>query len=278
MTISVLMSVYKNENPAFFDRSMCSIWDDQTLKPNQIVLIEDGPLGKDLDRVIETWCQKLGDVLCLLKNETNIGLTKSLNKGIEKVTSELIARMDSDDISSPDRFRLQHDYLATHPEVHILGGSLQEFNEQSDCLTIRHYPQKPEVARRYICKASPLAHPTVMMRRKIFDNGLRYNEKYRTSQDIALWFDALHDGYNIANLDAVTIHFRRSKDLIKRRGKQKAKKEFSIYMNGIYHLFGPITYKYIYPISRLVFRMMPPAVIKYFYNSPWRHLILNKQK
>ena len=274
MTISVLMSVYKNEQAKFLDRALQSVWDDQTMKPNQIVLIEDGPLGSDLRSVIDSWQAKLGSVLCLLKNEVNIGLTKSLNKGIKYIKSELIARMDSDDISAPDRFKLQHDYFVEHSEVHIIGGSLQEFDENNDCLNIRHYPLSPKAARTYIQKASPLAHPTVMMRKQIFDEGLSYNEKYRTSQDIALWFDALLAGYKISNVPQVTIFFRRDGDVFKRRGREKAWNEFKIYMKGIYKLFGPITPKYIFPISRLVFRLMPSSVIKYIYGSKARRKLL----
>ena len=274
MTISVLMSVYKNEQATYLHRALQSVWDDQTLKPDQIVLIEDGPLGEDLRATIDTWQDKLGCVLCRLRNEVNIGLTKSLNKGIRCVTSELIARMDSDDISAPERFRLQHDYFVAHPEVHIIGGSLQEFDETNECLNIRHYPLNPQEARAYIKKASPLAHPTVMMRRQIFDEGLSYNEKYRTSQDIALWFDALLSGYKISNVPEVTIHFRRNYEVFKRRGREKAWNEFKIYMYGIYRLFGPVTLSYVFPITRLVFRLMPSSIIKYIYGSKARKKLL----
>lgn len=275
MTISVLMSVYKSEKPQYLDEAIRSIWDNQTLKPNQIVLVQDGPLGKELEQIIDKWKTYLGVVLCILKNEQNQGLTKSLNRGISMITSDLIARMDSDDISEPDRFRLQHDYLETHKDVHILGGSLQEFNDKNPSLTVRHYPLTPESSRKYICKASPLAHPTVMMRREIFDH-LNYDERYRTSQDIALWYDCLQKGYKIANLYDITIRFRRDDDVFMRRGKDKAWNEFRIYMHGIYRLFGPVTYKYIYPICRLVFRLMPRSVIKYVYGSPLRKNLLKK--
>ena len=274
MTISVLMSVYKSEQAVYLNRSLQSVWDDQTLKPDQIVLIEDGPLGADLRETIAKWQAKLGNVICLLKNETNLGLTKSLNKGIKHVTSDLIARMDSDDISAPERFKLQHDYLMEHPEIQILGGSLQEFDDQNECLNVRHYPLSPNAAKTYIQKASPLAHPTVMMRKQIFDEGLSYNEKYRTSQDIALWFDALLAGYKISNVPQVTIYFRRDGDVFKRRGKEKAWNEFKIYMKGIYHLFGPLTPKYMFPIVRLLFRLMPSSFIKYIYGSKARKKLL----
>lgn len=150
MTISVLLSVYKSENPSYLDRALQSIWTDQTLKPNEIVLIEDGPLGDELLAIIQKWKDSLSNRLQILRNEQNLGLTKSLNKGIQYIKSDLIARMDSDDISEPTRFEKQVGYLEEHPEVDVVGGSLQEFNEGNDCLNIRHYPQTPEESRKYI--------------------------------------------------------------------------------------------------------------------------------
>lgn len=275
MTISVLMSVYKNEQTTYLHRALQSVWDDQTLKPNQIVLIEDGPLGPELCSEIDQWQAKLGNILCLIKNEKNLGLAKSLNIGLAHVTSDLIARMDSDDISAPERFQLQHDYLTKHPDIHILGGSLQEFDEDNENLNVRNYPLDPDAARAYIQKASPLAHPTVMMRKQIFEEGLSYNEKYRKTQDLALWYDALLAGYKISNVPQVTIFFRLDNDLFERRGREKAWNEFKINMNGIYKLFGPITLKYIFPISRLMFRMMPSSIVKYIYGSKFRKKMLN---
>lgn len=274
MTISVLMSVYKSEQPVYLDCALKSVWDDQTLKPIQIVLVEDGPLGIELWAVIEKWKNKLGDILTLLVNERNIGLTKSLNKGISAINGELIARMDSDDISEATRFEMQEKFLKEHPDVDIIGGSLREFNDQNPNLLVRHYPLTHEEAIRYMCKASPLAHPTVMMRRIIFDEGLRYNEKYRMSQDIALWFDAVLAGKKIANLLEVTINFRRSGDVYKRRSRVKAWNEFKIYMNGIFRMKGLFTINYFYPIARLLFRLMPLVFVKEIYGSRMRSRFL----
>lgn len=274
MTISVLMSVYKSEKAEHLNRSLRSVWDDQTLKPNQVVLIVDGPVGDDLWEVIHTWEGKHGGILSLVQNEENLGLTKSLNKGLQHVTSDLIARADSDDISLPSRFERQLDYFEHHPDIDILGGSIQEFNEKNECLNIRHYPLTHEQACKYILKASPLAHPSVMMRKKIFDEGIRYNENYRTSQDVALWFDAMMAGYRIANLDEIILLFRHSSDVYKRRGHAKAWNEFKIYMKGIYRMKGVFTWNYAFPISRLVFRMMPDCVIRTVYQSNMRNRML----
>ncbi len=276
MTISVLISVYKSENPMYLNRALKSVWDEQTRKPDEIILIEDGPLGNDLSAVIEKWKMCLGSsIFVILSNNVNMGLTKSLNKGIEYVHSEYVARMDSDDISDPLRFEKQVAYLEKHPEVDVVGGALQEFNEANDCLNIRHYPQTPEESRNYILKASPLAHPTVMIRRRVFDSGIRYNEKYRTCQDVALWFELIAKGYKIANIPDITIYFRRDDSVFSRRkSKKNIWNEFRIYMCGIYSLQGLFTWKYIYPISRLVFRLMPAFIIKWVYGSKLRKGLL----
>lgn len=105
------MSVYKSEQATYLDRALHSIWTDQILKPDQIVLIKDGPLGDDLNEVVEKWRKNIPDVLDIIINLENIGLTKSLNKGLNYITGDYIARMDSDDISTPERFKLQKDFL-----------------------------------------------------------------------------------------------------------------------------------------------------------------------
>ena len=274
MTLSVLISVYKSENPERFNHSLQSIWTNQTYKPDYIVIIKDGTLSKELDNVIEQWSISLSNKLIIITNKENLGLTKSLNKGIDVIKTDLIARMDSDDISDPLRFERQVKFLENNPDIDVVGGKLQEFNDYNPNLNIRSYPTTSEDIKRYIVKASPIAHPTVMMRRRIFDTGIRYNEKYRTCQDLALWFELLHKGFKIANLSEVTIYFRRGDDLYKRRNRKRAWIELEIFIKGIYKLYGLFTLAYIYPISRFVFRLMPVSFIKKIYGSKMRKRIL----
>lgn len=274
MTISVIMSVYKTEEPKYFEEALKSIWDDQSRKPEQIVLVEDGPLTDGLSAVITLWKEKLGDVLCICMNETNLGLTKSLNVALNHVTSDLVARMDSDDRSDPRRFERQEAYLESHPDVDIVGGALQEFDEEHENLNIRHYPLTHEEAIKYIMKASPLAHPAVMMRMKMFKEGLKYDERFRMSQDIQLWFDAIIKGYHIGNIPEVVLYFRRAGDVFKRRSRVKAKNEFKIYMNGIYRMHGLWTTAYRYPIARYIFRNLPTPIVKWIYGSRLRTKVL----
>jgi glycosyltransferase involved in cell wall biosynthesis len=104
MSLSVLMSVYYKENPEYLQQALESIWDAQTLKPDEIVLVEDGPLTTELYSILTNWKNKLDKILKRVPLEKNEGLTKALNMGIEHCSGEFIARMDSDDISCPNRF------------------------------------------------------------------------------------------------------------------------------------------------------------------------------
>lgn len=272
--ISVLMSVYHKEKPKYLHQAMESIWDMQTFRPAEIVLIEDGKLTNELYNIIENWITKLGSTLKVIKLENNEGLTKALNIGIGHCTGDFIARMDTDDISSSDRFEKQVKFLLKNKKIHVVGGSVQEFDDSNLKLSIRNYPKTSEEVRRYIVKASPLAHPAVLFRRSVFNNGIRYCEEYDTSQDIALWFRILSVNYKIANINDVIYFFRISNNFYSRRSRQKAVNEFKIYWKGIINLYG-FTWKLIYPLLRLGFRLLPNPIVKKIYNGGFRKKILN---
>lgn len=272
------MSVYKKEQPQYLDAALESVWTKQTQKPQQIILVEDGHLPEGLLAVIEKWKALLGGILVIHQNKENLGLTKSLNIGLSYITSDAIARMDSDDLSAPRRFECQTQFLEANPDVDIVGGAMQEFNEKEEHLNVRHYPQTHDQVLKMMYKGSPLAHPTVMMRTRIFkEKGLHYDERFRTSQDIAFWFDAVCNGCRIGNVEEVTLSFRRDDDVFRRRSRAKAWNEFRIYMSGVHRLYGLFTPKYIYPISRLAFRLMPVWIIKRIYDSKMRRLVVEKK-
>lgn len=277
MKISVLMSVYKSEKPAYLDRSLQSVWDDQTQKPDEIILVQDGPLGDDLLQVIDKWQAKLREVLVLIRNEVNIGLTKSLNKGIRVAQGEYIARMDSDDISLPNRFVMQEEFLDENPSVYVVGGAIQEFNDNDGIIGERHFPKDTEEAIHYIHKASPFAHPAVMIRKALFEEGVMYNESYRTTQDLALWFDVLKSKHQVANLDVFVLQFRRDSNVYQRRkNKQDSRLELTIHLKGIKDLFGISPIKSLYPIARYCVRLLPNSIINAIYNSNIRGKVLSK--
>lgn len=273
--ISVLASVYKSEKAPYLERALQSIYTDQTMKPDEIILIQDGTLGDELLSVISAWKKKLGDILVLLVNDQNIGLTKSLIKGIGLARGKYIARMDTDDISLPERFEKQYNYLEQHLDIDVLGGAIQEFNSQNENLGVRVFPLDNDSAKKYIYKASPVAHPAAMIRRKLFEDGINYNENYRTTQDLALWFDVLAAGYKINNLPDVVLKFRREQDVYRRRANKKdSKMELAIHLAGIKKLFGFSPIKSLYPIARYTMRLLPYSLIKMMYDSSFRKILM----
>lgn len=270
------MSVYVKDSPNFLNDSLNSIWDLQTLKPEELILVKDGKLTRELDLIIENWKKKLGEKLIIVKNCENIGLTKSLNKGIEFCRGDFIARMDADDISASNRFQLQMDFFKKNKSIDILGGSMNEFDSSNVSLNVRTYPNTMPKILNQICKSSPLCHPSVMFRKRVFDEGNRYNEKYITSQDLALWFELIKNGYVISNLDDILINFRINNSFSKRRSFDKAVDEFKIYIRGIFSLYG-FSFKLIFPFTRFFFRLLPTFFTRLIYKSRLRTFFLNKK-
>jgi len=267
MTISILISTYKRERPAYLNAALQSIWTDQTRKPDQIVLVEDGPLTDELEEVVQKWKSAIGEALTIVANKENRGLAMALNDGLSHATGDLIARMDSDDVATPSRLRLQEQYMEAHEDVDILGGAIHEFNDDGTLDIVRQYPTDMHEVRSTIHRASPLAHPTVMFRRRFFDAGFRYSNKHYICEDITLWFEAVKAGRIINNLPDVLLNFRRNNSVMQRRGRKKAWSEFRAYCEGIYGLHGAFSPKSLYPVARLMLRLSPTWLIRRAYNS-----------
>lgn len=274
--ISVIISTYKGEQPEYLDRALRSIWDDQRRKPDEIVLIEDGLLKKELLDVINVWKKKLGNMFVVIEKPVNEGLAAALNDAIEVAHGDLIARMDSDDISLPNRFMLQEQYMDEHPEVDILGGAIHEFNDEGTLSAVCRYPATMREVLRTMYKVSPLAHPTVMFRSSFFKDGYRYSTKYHICEDVTMWYDAAAGGRLINNLQDVLLEFRRNPSVMQRRTREKAWSEFLAYNDGISRLYGRFSYKYIYSFMRLCLRLMPVSIVSFIYNSKLRRIFVRR--
>lgn len=272
-SISVLMAVYFGDDCDKFNNAISSIWDSQTLKPREIIIVQDGPISDSLSNVLLYWLNKLGHTLIIVKNEKCYGLSKSLNVGIEYCSCAFIARMDSDDVSLPNRFKEQIEFLNKNPEIDVLGGAIEEIDSKCNVINKRIYPDTHKKIREYLYKGSPMAHPTVMFRRHIFDKGIRYSERFKTSQDIELWFRLMELGFKFSNLDRYIYRFTVSDEFYTRRSKEKAVNEFIIYISGIRRLYG-YSAKLAYPFLRLLFRFSPKIIVKVIYKSNFRKKIL----
>lgn len=165
----------------------------------------------------------------------NKGLAQSLNDLLAIVMPmgyEFVARMDADDISELNRFEKQMAYLEEHKDVDCVGGAINEIDEKSENRgKVTSYPCEPEEARAFFCKRNPVAHPTVMMRRSMFDKaGCYYPMDFMRNEDTMLWYKAYMGGAKIANLPDVVLNFRMTDAMFtqRRNGKEFAKSQLEM--------------------------------------------------
>ena len=223
MKCSVLMSVYKNDNPDFLKISLESIYEAQTRKPDEIVVIFDGPITEELLSVLNDFRKGKEDIVFYYPQEVNHGLGEALRIGSEKCTCEYIFRMDSDDISAPDRFEKQLQYMNNHPEIDVLGTAIAEFNNSpEEDMRMRICPEIHSDIVTMGKKRNPMNHVSVCMKKSALEGCGGY-EGLLLLEDYYLWLKMIAKGYKLANLkDALTYvrvgngfdSRRRSKDRI----------------------------------------------------------------
>lgn len=137
-----------------------------------------------------------------------IGLAASLNLGISLARAPLIARFDSDDVCMPDRLARQVAHMEAHPEVGVLGGGLEIMDESCRTLAFRSYPPSHEVIERKLQTTTPIAHPTVMMRKALIELHGGYDPSFRFAEDLDLWLRLVNRGVRFANLSEVLVRYR----------------------------------------------------------------------
>ena len=127
MRFSVLLSLYYKENPIFLRESLHSVF-GQTLQPDEVILVEDGPLTPALYEVVEEFAGRYSTIKRIVL-EKNRGLGNALSEGLKHCSCDLVARMDTDDICKPERFARQLAFMESHPEISVVGAWIDEFQE-----------------------------------------------------------------------------------------------------------------------------------------------------
>lgn len=213
---SVLMSVYYKEKPEYLKISIESMM-NQTIPTNDFVLICDGPLTPELNEVVEDMQQKYGSVIHVIRFRENKGLGQALRVGVEECKNDLIARMDSDDISRPYRCEKELLILKNHPEVSIVGGVIEEFTTTPDMVdTKRVVPETNEEIVAFSKKRNPFNHPSVMYRKRDVLKSGNYPD-VRYMQDYYLWINMLMMGMKGYNIQEPLVWMRADNSLFKRR-------------------------------------------------------------
>ena len=267
MGISVLMSIYYKEKREYFEQAFKSIWDNQTLKPNEVILVLDGPLGEELNDVIRGLKKKLINKLRIIQIDQNLGLGNALREGIKYCSNEFIARMDTDDLSNPERFQRQYDFLIDNPDVDVVGTYISEIDENNR--TTREaviYPEDHEDLRKLFIKRDPVAHASCMFRSRFFLKAGTYSDQLMMAEDTLLWHNGFLKKCIMANIAYVGYQVRVTKNFYRRRGSLRKSYDllkFRIFVINRAHKFGLIGD--FYAISYFIINQMPSFIKRFFY-------------
>jgi glycosyltransferase involved in cell wall biosynthesis len=216
LPFSLLLPVYAGDRADFLRRAFVSSVDEQTLRPDDVVLVQDGPLP---DALRET-CEELATVspvpVNLVRLERNVGLGPALDHGLEACAYDVVARMDADDISRPRRFELQLPLIADGAD--IVGSALMEFvDDVEDVVQIRIPPLGPDWIRSAVRFRDPFNHPTVVYRRSMVQKVGGYQD-LPLMEDYLLFARMLAEGAVPANVAEPLVYYRIGAGAYARRG------------------------------------------------------------
>lgn len=264
---SVLVPVYYKDNPEWLKISLDSML-AQTVVADEFVIIKDGPLTPELDMVLSRYKEMYPELFHVYSLPTNQGLGKVLAYGIMKCRNELIARMDADDYSVPQRCEKQLKKFKEDKSLHIVGSNVEEFSENINRVVSRvKLPEAHEDAVAFAKKRCPIRHPALMYRRsKVLEAG-NYRD-YRHAQDYNLIVHMILSGARIYNIQENLTYMRVTEDFYKRRGGLKQlklvlriKKDF---LNCGFYSFNNF---FVSAIGNAAVCLMPNLVRELFYKK-----------
>lgn len=265
-TVAVILSVYRDDDDARFDRALKSLENQDYGGEVRIYLFVDGPIGDDLERVISA---HRAQIYKLLRSPVNLGLAVSMNRLLQNLEyEEFVFRMDSDDFSHVCRVSRQVEVMTGDPTIDILGAGIAEVDDDQRVLKVLTYPKKRSDIFRIIPMRNPMAHVTVCFRRSAIEK-FQYYPITSINQDWALWFRCLRLNMHLANIDDVLVDVTVSDKFLKRRGPSRAAEELRISLRGIRQTHG-LTWRMVYPLFRFIFRYSPYIVKKAAYGSRFR--------
>lgn len=260
MSFSVLMSLYHKENPVYLDISLNSIF-TQTVMPDQVILVIDGPIGTDLQQVVDKY-QKQYSTLEIYPQPVNRGLSTALNIGLEKCKNEIVFRMDTDDVCYPNRFeRLLNEYEADS-ELEIVGSYSIMIDESGKEQKMMMAPLSQDEIYKKIWTC-PFIHPTVSFKKSSLLRVGSYNPNSGPRQDdYELWFRCIEHGLKCKNVGDPLLYYRFFKDSIDRNNIKVGWWRAKVGLKGAWRCkCSPIAYIGVcYPL----FRSLMPGFIRRF--------------
>ncbi len=270
--VAVLMTLHRGDSIAYLETALKSVEAQEGTSGIHIYLACDGALTPEQ----EIWLElNKGRFFKVRHNPECIGLARSLNRMIDILgEEEFVFRMDADDISHPRRFATQIDFLRTYPDVALVGCQVQDIDEQGQVSGSRNYPLSPQDARKSLTRLIPLLHPTFCLRRQVFrDPRVRYPNAHLT-EDLAFLVRLSQLGIGIANVPQTLFSWRVGAGFFKRRTSlRRGLAECKWYARAVFHQKGLFSLSYIYPLLRLIMRVLPSGIMRRLYQSDLRSIV-----
>lgn len=268
---SVLMPVYSLESAEYLAESLHSLA-VQSRPADEILIVKDGPIGEALEAVIAHYLTELPIVpLQLLENR---GLGFALRIGVENCKFEIIARMDADDISAPERFEQQVGFLEAHPEVDAISATIREFNgDPAVSISERRLPSEHTSILAFAKRRCPLNHMAVVYRKSAVLAAGNYQSQFR-QEDYDLWVRMLLNGAKLHNLSDLCVFARCGNGMQRRRGGwDYLCSEASLFWH--FRSLGFLsTFEVLFNVGlRIPVRLLPPAFRAHLYRLFVRKLI-----
>ncbi|MFM5867650.1 glycosyltransferase [Aeromonas caviae] len=262
---TLLMSVYKNDNPHHLYDALLSVV-NCTLLPHEVVIVEDGEISNLLSETISEFEHKLP--IKRIPLERNLGLGKALSIGLLQCSHEWVARFDSDDICHPLRFEKQLDYIKNHGNISIVGSWIAEFQTAPEnSHAYRKTPTSHQTIVEYAKSRNPFNHMTVMYRKKAVLSAGNYQDDY-LYEDYALWVRMIKHGCVTANIPEFLVYARTGNGMEVRRGgikyvKSEVKAQYNFYKLG----FISLTALFKNLAIRVPVRLVPGSIRKFIYRQ-----------
>lgn len=275
MDFSVLMSVYKNDRADFLLRALESVTIHQSVRPAQVVLIQDGPVPDAIKSVVSQMKNRLaptGIEFTVIKKEKNAGLAAALNTGLAYCKYEYVARMDSDDVSLPNRFKQEFAYLRDHPEISILGSIIAEFEfDEKNPIQLRIVPQEHEEIVDRLRTRNAMNHMSVVFKKEDILRLGGYCEDFGKLEDYKLWVDAVRAGLKLHNLNDICVNVRVGSGFIERRSNKREVQDWDRLQTYLLDakLIGHLK-AFVNKLSIRVFMYMPTRMKKIAYKMVLR--------
>lgn len=200
--VSVVISIYNAET--YIAQAIESIL-SQTLQNFELILIDDASTDNTL-QIINSF-KKKDKRIKVIRNKKNLHMAESLNLAIDQAKSDIIARMDQDDISLPKRLEIQYEFLKSHPDIAIVGNDIIVIDERNTTVGKRIYPITSDQLKKIMFRYSPFAHPTVMFRKDAYLKTGRYDGTKYPCEDIDFWF-RLGRKYKFASIPMPLLKYR----------------------------------------------------------------------